>query len=164
MGVGETKVIMHLDDPWFEYARSNIKSYEGRCRNAKTAMIKIGDLIEFHNGDQNFTVIVEDVLPFPTFEVALSKLPISNVLPNDTCAEYTPQEAIDIYLKYASLEKQLETGVVMFKIKYVKKCSVCAKHKPRTIPLKDPTNENFCVCYSCMSHGYMTNLGWNRGE
>lgn len=119
--------ILTLHSPWFEMVKCGNKIYEGRRQTDKIKNINIGDYIIFYHviGEKAGTIdetispivcIVQDKIIFETFEEALNKLPINDILPIDGI---TVDIGIEIYKKIVSIPTQLKDGVVMFKIKIV---------------------------------------------
>lgn len=107
-----------LNTPWFELVQSGLKIYEGRRRTPRIKALVVGDEITIaHHTDQDrqpYTVIVEEILEFPNFEIALTSLPIEQVLP---VSNITVVEGLEIYKKYVSLPTQERDGVTMIKIR-----------------------------------------------
>lgn len=108
---------MSLNDPWFSFVKDGTKKYEGRVKRQNIMNLKPGDVIEFkhhtnHQKTQPFQRRVVKLLPFSTFEEALTTLPLAEVLPGVK----TVQEGIDIYLKFVSLSTQKEHGIVMIQL------------------------------------------------
>lgn len=115
----DNKMIHHmtLNDPWFNFMKTEKKIYEGRRNTEKIRSIKIGDIIEIsHHVNKSidpFNVVVDEIYHFPTFEEALNVLPIDKILPIENI---DVAKGIEIYLKYVSLKTQLKDGVVMLKV------------------------------------------------
>ena len=106
-----------LNSPWFELVAEGKKIYEGRRNTPKISILKIGDIIEFsHHTDKKllpYRVKVIEILPFATFESALTKLPLEQILPLENI---TISQGVEIYYKYVSLQTQIQDGVIMLKI------------------------------------------------
>jgi len=107
-----------LNNPWFDLVQSGLKIYEGRRSTPKIKALVVGDEITIaHHTEQHrqpYTVIVEEMLEFSNFEVALINLPIEQVLP---IPNITVAEGVEIYKKYVSLPTQERDGVTMLKIR-----------------------------------------------
>lgn len=76
-------------------------------------------LVFYHHCDRSLGpvhVVVEDILPFPTFEDALRALPIEQVLP---IPGITVDQGVEIYKRYVSLETQATDGVAMIKLSLI---------------------------------------------
>lgn len=104
---------MTLNDPWYEYVKDGLKTYEGRC-NKKQYIV--GDQIVFtHHTDitqLSFIKTIVEVLHFKSFDEALTKLCLHQILPNVS----TITDGVVIYKKYVSQETQDKYGVVMIKL------------------------------------------------
>lgn len=111
---------MSLNSPWFELVISGKKRYEGRRLTEKMKSINLNDIIIFsHYADpskEQFKAKVTSIQIFPTFEIALSNLPINEVLPIE---DITLEKGIDIYKKYVSINTQNKDGVCMIGIKLI---------------------------------------------
>jgi ASC-1-like (ASCH) protein len=104
---------IRLHSPWFQFVRSGVKIYEGRRCTPTMSDFVPGDrfLIKQVEGEESeYLVIIEAILKFPTFEIALRSLPLSQVLPNCNSVE----EGVEIYKKFVSLPTQEKDGVLMF--------------------------------------------------
>jgi ASC-1-like (ASCH) protein len=113
-------IIMHLNSPWFELVRSGKKIYEGRRKTPKIMELKIGQKITIHHyinkNEKPYTICIDDIFFYDTFEDALFVLPIDKVLPLD---DITIEKGVEIYKKYVSLETQQKDGVVILQIHVV---------------------------------------------
>ena len=105
---------MRLNDPWFDFVKTGVKTYEGRANKKPLAK---GDIIEFnHPTDKkavSFRKEIEGICYFSSFEEAMTKLPLDQILPNVK----TVSDGVEIYKKFISLEAQEKMGVVMIKLK-----------------------------------------------
>ena len=116
----ETSIIhsyhITLNDPWFDYVKSGVKKYEGRCYWKSVLKYQINDELKIsHHTDpskESYTVKIKNILVYPTFEEALKTLPLEEVLPGVS----TIEEGMDIYLKFVRLETQLNYGVCMIEV------------------------------------------------
>lgn len=110
----------HLSQPWFDLIFDGKKTHEGRLNEGFWKTLQIGDKFIFWNNDhthQEFMVEVIERSEFSTFESAINKIGLLNVLP--TCANegMTTHEAIQkVYFKYFTLEQESEHCIVMFKL------------------------------------------------
>jgi ASC-1-like (ASCH) protein len=106
-----------LNDPWFDLMKEGKKIYEGRRNTEKIRKIKKNDIIQINHhtnpSKESFSVIVDEILHFKTFEEALNSLPIDMVLPIDNI---DIKSGIEIYFKYVSLETQIKDGIIMLKV------------------------------------------------
>lgn len=108
--------IMRLNEPWFSYVKSGEKIYEGRRATEKVNSIQIGDILSFISVQNPLDVLnttVVDVLSFNTFQDALNRISLTEVLPGIKSIE----DGVKIYYKYVSLETQLKDGVKMIRCK-----------------------------------------------
>ncbi len=107
-----------LNSPWFEYVKNGTKKYEGRCNWKNATTYKIGDLLEIsHHIDKTispFRVKIVDIIKFNTFEEALKKLDIKDILPGVDSIN----EGIKIYEKFVSKITQNKYGVLLIKIEH----------------------------------------------
>jgi ASC-1-like (ASCH) protein len=115
-------MLLYLNSPWFELVKDNKKIYEGRRHTQQIDKIKIGDIIEIKHYVypelESYFLKVVDILYFQTFEEALTKLNINEILPID---DITIEKGVDIYKKYVSLKTQEKDGIVMIKINLITK-------------------------------------------
>jgi len=110
--------ILYLNSPWFELTLTGRKIYEGRRHTEIIDAINIGEIIEikhYINRDiDSFFVKIIDKLYFQTFEEALTKLNISEVLPIENI---DVNKGVEIYKQYVSLKTQEADGICMLKLK-----------------------------------------------
>lgn len=110
-----------VNDPWFTFIKSGSKKYEGRCYWKSVLNYKVGDILIIHHHTDStvepLQVKIISLLLFKTFEEALQKLPIEEILPDIKSIE----EGINIYLKFYSLETQYKYGVCMIEIATIDK-------------------------------------------
>jgi ASC-1-like (ASCH) protein len=112
---------MTLNDPWFGLVRRGAKSYEGRRATEKIKSVAVGDVIEFRHHtrpeeESTFIAKVISTVTFPTFEHALSALPLAEVLPGVVSVA----EGVAVYLRFVSMGTQVADGVVMLKLEVQK--------------------------------------------
>lgn len=109
--------LLYLNSPWFELTKDGKKIYEGRRRTKIIDSIQIGDIIEikhYVNRElESYFVKIIDKLYFQTFEKALKKLNINEVLPIE---DIDINKGIEIYKQYVSLKTQEADGICMLKI------------------------------------------------
>ena len=104
---------MSLSRDWFDLQEVATKVYEGRRYHGKVKEYKINDILrisryrEETKKEEMFSVVIVDILHFPTFEQALTRLPINQVLPGIE----TVAEGVKVYERYVKLETQLRDGV-----------------------------------------------------
>jgi ASC-1-like (ASCH) protein len=115
-------MIIYLNSPWFELTKSGKKIYEGRRHTELIDKIKIGEIIEIkhyiYRDLESFHVEIIDKLYFQTFEEALTKLNINEVLP---IKNIDINKGIEIYKQYVSIKTQELDGICMLKIKLTNK-------------------------------------------
>lgn len=108
-----------LNDPWFGHVKNGRKVYEGRCYWKSAVNYRVGDFLRIgHHTDataEEFTVVIEEILRFPTFEYALRQLDMDAVLPGIM----TVEEGTEIYYKFVSLKTQQTHGICMIKVRKV---------------------------------------------
>lgn len=108
--------LLYLNSPWFELTMDGKKIYEGRRKTPIIDSIKIGDIVEikhYVNRDKTYFVKIIDKLYFQTFEEALNKLNINEILPIENI---DINKGIEIYKQYVSIKTQETDGVCMLKI------------------------------------------------
>ena len=108
--------IMYLNSPWFELTKAGKKIYEGRRKTPIIDSIQIGDIVEikhYVNRDKTYFVKIIDKLYFQTFEEALNKLNINDILPIE---DIDIIKGIEIYKQYVSIKTQESDGICMLKI------------------------------------------------
>lgn len=114
--------IIYLNSPWFELTKVGKKIYEGRRRTKIIDLIQLGDIIEIRhyvNRDlESYFVKIIDKLYFQTFEKALEKLNINEILPIENIDII---KGIEIYKQYVSLKTQEIDGICMLKIELTEK-------------------------------------------
>ena len=114
-----------LNSPWFELVQEGKKLYEGRRRTEKIKIICVDDILVIkHHTDSKrpeFEVKVVQIIEFPTFEDALKKLPINEILPLD---EMSVEKGVEVYQQYVSLKTQINDGVTLFKVSLISDPSI----------------------------------------
>ena len=108
------KYNMKLNNEPFNLIKNGTKTVELRLNDGKRQLLKIKDLIEFTNRDNNEKMIVEieDLCYYPTFEELYKHFDkISMGYDENEVANYQDME------EYYSKEEQSKYGVVGIKIK-----------------------------------------------
>ena len=112
--------LLYLNSPWFELTKSGKKIYEGRRHTENIDNIKIGDIVEIkhyvHRDLESFYVKIIDKIYFQTFEEALTKLNIHEILPIENI---DINKGVEIYKQYVSIKTQEADGVCMIKIERI---------------------------------------------
>jgi ASC-1-like (ASCH) protein len=115
-------MIIYLNSPWFELTMTGNKIYEGRRKTPIIDSIKIGDIVEIkhyvHRDLESYFVKIIDKLYFQTFEEALTKLNIHEILPIENI---NINKGIEIYKQYVSIQTQEADGICMLKIELTDK-------------------------------------------
>jgi len=114
---------MKLNEPWFELVKSGKKIYEGRRNTEFCRQILPGDLLFIQKykepeNSEGYYVEVLTLEHFNTFQEALNRLPIDQILP---IPNITVEKGVEIYYQYVSLNTQLKDGIIMIKIKPILK-------------------------------------------
>ena len=105
---------MNLNEKPFNLIKNETKTVELRLNDEKRQLLKIKDLIEFTNRDNNEKMIVEieDLCYYPTFEELYKHFDkVSRGYDENEVANYQDME------EYYSKEEQSKYGVVGIKIK-----------------------------------------------
>ena len=105
---------MKLQPKYYDFILNGTKRIEIRLNDEKRQLLKIKDLIEFTNRDNNEKMIVEieDLCYYPTFEELYKHFDkISMGYDENEVANYQDME------EYYSKEEQSKYGVVGIKIK-----------------------------------------------
>ena len=71
----------NLSDEWFEFVRSGIKTVEGRMKTERFINLKVGDIIEFYNDNENINVYVKKITEYKNFRKMLLFETLPKVLP-----------------------------------------------------------------------------------
>lgn len=112
---GNDKIIMKLNDPYFDQIESNDKTIEGRLYDEKRQKLKIGDIIEFKhqtdNSKEPYTKKITKLEVFidKKFNDVINKDNYKLMIPNAK----TKEDAIKVYNKIYSEDKQKQCGVVL---------------------------------------------------
>lgn len=100
-------------EPWFGFLKTGEKRIEGRLRSGKYAGMKAGDeiLVLSDDGDESFTVVVEELLQFPSFEAFLT-VHLSEALPGVKSV----QEGVAIYHQFYTPEQEAALGILAIRV------------------------------------------------
>ena len=107
--------IMKLNPIPFKQIYNKTKTYEGRLFDEKRQQIEIGDIIEFHNTENEnefFKVKVLNLLKFKTFEEIAKNLP-SESLGFKGCSI---KQIVDAYHEFYSIEREKQYGALAIQI------------------------------------------------
>lgn len=99
--------------PFYNMVKAGTKTVELRLWDEKRRQIKVGDEIEFTNGDDTTRVVVRGFYLSDTFENLFQMFDVRDAGMNDVAVAVT--KIAQIY----SLSRQLEYGVVGIKIALV---------------------------------------------
>ncbi len=92
-----TVIKLICDDPWFTHIRNGLKPVEGRKNSPKFQNIRVGCLIDFSNGKENFLASIVEIRSYPTLEAYLSDVTIHMALPGISSFE----EAVKVYHQWS---------------------------------------------------------------
>jgi ASC-1-like (ASCH) protein len=70
------EAIIEVENPWFTFLRTGLKTVEGKKANEKWSKIKVGDLVNIVNSkkkDEAFQMKVEKLNKYKTIEEYLEK-------------------------------------------------------------------------------------------
>jgi ASC-1-like (ASCH) protein len=107
--------VIHVGSPWFDFLKSGEKVWEGRCNWKAALAYRVGDSWEVHHVDgtrEPFRLKIEEIVHFPTFEQALNRMNLSEVLPGVK----TVEEGVQVYFQFVSLKTQEANGVLMLRV------------------------------------------------
>ena len=112
----------HLSQPWFDLVFNGIKTHEGRINDGFWQKLQVGDEFVFWNeSGGEFLVQVVDREEFSTFENAINKVGLQNILPPCSEQEMSVKDSVKkVYYEYFLPEQEIEHGVVLFRfdVKY----------------------------------------------
>ena len=111
-------ITITVNSPWYELLKSGEKQYEGRRLTEKMKRLREGDLIQIQHHmdrDQVYTMMIESLHIYPTFEHALSSLPLEKVLPIE---DISISKGVEIYKQFVSIPTQERDGIIMLKLSY----------------------------------------------
>ena len=110
---------MKLRSIYFDLIKDGTKIYEGRLNDEKRQLIDVGDVITFKREPElkdSFNAIVKDLVYFDSFEEMANTLPLQKV----GFETETPNEVVDIYHQFYSIEDENKYGVVAIKVEVLK--------------------------------------------
>lgn len=97
---------IHCEEPWFSYIRQGIKPVEGRKKTHSYKKIKVGDQINFSNGEESFIANVVEIREYDSLEKYLEDVTVEKALPGITSVE----EALEVYYQWSTKEKIRQYG------------------------------------------------------
>jgi ASC-1-like (ASCH) protein len=97
---------IHCEDPWFSLIRQGVKPVEGRKKTHSYKRIKVGDQINFSNGQDSFIANVVEIRDYPNIEDYLEDVGLEKALPGIK----TIEEGLQTYYKWSSEEKIRQYG------------------------------------------------------
>lgn len=106
---------IHCKDPWFSYIRQGVKPVEGRKATHTYKKIKVGDQINFTNGDESFIANVTEIRQYATLEEYFDDVTLEKALPGISSV----QEGLDVYYQWSTEEKIREYGFLGIFVKPV---------------------------------------------
>ncbi len=101
---------MTLSDPWFDLAKSSLKTVEGCLCKDKFAVIKTNDNWIIFNQDKSkhFFIRVKEFSYYGSFQNYLSQEGLKRTLPNVR----TIEEGVQIYRQYYTEEQESLYGII----------------------------------------------------
>lgn len=106
---------IHCDEPWFSYIRQGIKPVEGRKGTHTYKKIKVGDKINFSNGQESFIADVTEIREYDSIEKYLEDVTLEKALPGIKSIE----EGLNVYYQWSTEEKIRQYGFLGIFIKPV---------------------------------------------
>jgi ASC-1-like (ASCH) protein len=106
-------VSINVQEPYFSFIKEEKKTVEGRLNKGKFSDIKVGDICVINN---KIEVEVIGKRHYKTFQEMISVEGIKKVIPNVDSIE----EAVAVYYKFYTKEKEIEHGVIAIEIKILK--------------------------------------------
>ena len=110
---------MKLKSKYFDLIRKGAKIYEGRLNDEKRKLISVGDIITFKKEPdliESFDALVQELIYFDTFDEMVTILPLKQV----GFATEKPNEVVDVYHQFYSIEDEKRYGVVAIKVEVIK--------------------------------------------
>jgi ASC-1-like (ASCH) protein len=104
---------IHCQEPWFSLLRSGQKPVEGRKNSPLFQKIKVGDCIEFFEGEKSFKALVTGINKYSSVEEYLSTERLERALPG--VASYA--EGLAIYHAWNNPEDIAKWGFLGIQIK-----------------------------------------------
>jgi len=98
----------HLSEPWFSLVKERRKIIEGRLYKDSWEELKVGDRIQWFNGNQEHISIVKDIKKLSSFKDILTYYELNNVLPGISSIESGLLE----YRVFYSEQDEVKYGVI----------------------------------------------------
>lgn len=108
---------VHCEDPWFSLIRKGVKPVEGRTGTHGYKKIKLGDKINFSNGQENFYANVTEIRSYDSLEKYFEDVTLEKALPGIT----TIEEGLKIYYQWTTEEKIKQYGFLGIFVEPIKK-------------------------------------------
>jgi len=97
---------IHCKDPWFSFIREGLKTVEGRQKTHTYKRLRIGDRINFINGQETFLTQITEIREYNSIEDYFADVTLEKALPGiETIAQ-----GLDIYYQWTSEEKIKQYG------------------------------------------------------
>ena len=109
---------MGLQPLYFNFMKNGTKRIELRLNDSKRQQIKIGDEIQFSNGENFLLVKVKGKLHFNTFKDLFEFL--EHDMTRVASKDITETEMLEVMERFYPLNKQQQTGVVGLVVEPVK--------------------------------------------
>jgi len=97
---------LHCKEPWFSHIRNGIKPVEGRKNTHTYKKIRVGDQINFSNGNESFLTTVTEIREYDTIEQYFEDITLEKALPGIQ----TIEEGLNIYYQWSTEEKIKQYG------------------------------------------------------
>lgn len=110
---------MKLRKIYYDMIKNGTKIYEGRLNDEKRQLIDVGDIITFQKEpelNESFDAIVKDLIYFDSFEEMVNTLPLEKV----GFKTETPEDVVEIYHQFYSVEEEKKYGIVAIKVEVLK--------------------------------------------
>ncbi|NPA76734.1 MAG: ASCH domain-containing protein [Candidatus Diapherotrites archaeon] len=111
-------VISALADPYYDYVKSGVKTWEIRLKKGRWTQVQPGEAMLFfrHGGKGEFTIVtVLERREYRQIADALADIGVENAIPQASSAE----DALKEYRRFYSEEKERKYGTVAFRIKTI---------------------------------------------
>lgn len=106
---------IHCKDPWFSLIRQGVKPVEGRKNTHTYKKIKVGDHINFTNGEESFVALVTEIRNYASLEEYFSDVTLEKALPGVK----TVEEGLAIYHEWSTPENIKQYGFLGIFVKPV---------------------------------------------
>lgn len=148
-----------LKDPYFEYVKSGVKTYEVRVNDEKRKKMKVGDIWIFYHNDKQLLPIetyITQITTYKTFKEAIEDTGVEKLLPNVKDIN----EGIKTYEAFPHDEGTYKEGaekygVVRFKLEINKQFQV------HVLPIQNP---KYCPTFDYIKNGSKTVEGRKYSE